>query len=175
MVQQLNHTVVSGSTLVLDFPFFHHPVSLKPVSLPIDFALSATNFFLDTIFKMMKPCHNAKHSKKLSKVLQITWCALLLESFCILSLPWNSENTDSLQSESTKMCTEHPIFRKESTQQQDLGRSLIALCRLRLGIGGKSCIHCIVSSNQSPTSKSRLTSLSCCISRESISWSGPVQ
>ena len=27
-VKQLNHTIVSGSTLVLDFPFFHHPVRL---------------------------------------------------------------------------------------------------------------------------------------------------
>ena len=26
VVKQLNHTIVSGSTLVLDFPFFQHPV-----------------------------------------------------------------------------------------------------------------------------------------------------
>ena len=26
MVKQLNHTIVPGSTLVLDFPFFNHPV-----------------------------------------------------------------------------------------------------------------------------------------------------
>lgn len=31
VVKQLNHTIVPGSTLVLDFPFFHHPVSLSPI------------------------------------------------------------------------------------------------------------------------------------------------